>query len=92
MDELRFTAGGEEITVLIVEDNRTVAEATKACLSDPGCEFIVAENAQEATSIMSARHVDVVILDLILPDRDGRDLLVQMREQAATSIIPVIVL
>ena len=92
MDELRFAAGGEEITVLIVEDNRTVAEATKACLSDPGREFIVAENAQEATSIMSARHVDVVILDLILPDRDGRDLLVQMREQAATSIIPVIVL
>ncbi|NIR40162.1 MAG: response regulator, partial [Actinobacteria bacterium] len=46
----------------------------------------------EAESVLEDEHVDVVILDLILPDRDGRDVLVRMRERLSTATIPVIVL
>jgi two-component system, cell cycle response regulator len=90
--ELRDEGPVDEVTVLVVEDNRTVAAATQAYLKAPGRTIVVAESAAEAASIMAARPVDVVVLDLILPDRDGRDVLVQMREEAATSTIPVIVL
>lgn len=92
IEELRAQGPVEPATVLIVEDNRTVAAATTAYLRAPGRELVVAESAAEASSILASRPVDVVILDLILPDRDGRDVLVGMREQAATSTIPVIVL
>ena len=92
VEELRYDGPAEEVTVLIVEDNRTVSTATEAYLKAAGRELIVAESALEASSILDSRKIDVVILDLILPDRDGRDVLVSMREKASTSIIPVIVL
>ena len=92
IEELRLDGPAEDVCILIVEDNKTVAAATKAYLKAPGRALIVAESAAEADSILASREVDVVVLDLILPDRDGRDVLVQMRERASTATIPVIVL
>ncbi|MEM7414995.1 MAG: response regulator [Gemmatimonadota bacterium] len=92
IDELRREREPEDATILIVEDNRTVAAATQAYLKGPGRTMLVASHAQEALDILATRRVDLVILDLILPDRDGRDVLVQIREQASTATIPVVVL
>lgn len=92
VEELRGVAPAEPATILIVEDNKTVAAATRAYLKAPGRELVVAESAADALSTLEARDIDIVILDLILPDRDGRDVLVQMREQASTSTVPVVVL
>jgi diguanylate cyclase (GGDEF)-like protein len=92
VEELRHDGPVEDVSILIVEDDKTVAAATRAYLEAPGRQLIVAESAAEADSILASRHIDVVVLDLILPDRDGRDVLVQMRERAATTTIPVIVL
>ncbi len=50
------------------------------------------EPADLALDVLASHDVDLVVLDLILPDRDGRDVLVQMREDAATAIVPVVVL
>ncbi|MGD8281685.1 MAG: response regulator [Gemmatimonadota bacterium] len=83
---------GEPATVLLVEDNRTVAAAALAYLEGPGYTVHHAEDAAEAERLLSAHSIDLVLLDLILPDRDGRDLLIQMRESRATAGIPVIVL
>lgn len=90
--ELRDERPTDEATILIVEDNKTVATATKAYLRADGRELLVAESAEEALRTLAEREVDLVVLDLILPDRDGRDVLVHMREDAATAIVPVIVL
>lgn len=92
VEELRSDGSVEEATILVVEDDRTVATATRAFVKGPGRTITVAESAAEALSVLETRDVDVVILDLILPDRDGRDVLVQMREQASTSTVPVVVL
>jgi diguanylate cyclase (GGDEF)-like protein len=92
IEELRHDGPAEDVFILIVEDNKTVAAATQAYLKAPGRHLIVAESAAEADSILASRPIDVVILDLFLPDRDGRDVLVQMREKAATTTIPVIIL
>lgn len=90
--ELRRSRPHEEATILVVEDSKTVAAATRAYLKADGRELIVAETAGEARAVLDERDVDVVILDLILPDRDGRDFLVEMRERASTASVPVIVL
>lgn len=92
VDELRIDDPTEQaVKILIVEDNRTVATATRAQLQAPGRAVLIAENASEAVSILDAHQVDLIILDLILPDRDGRDLLVEIRERASTANVPVIV-
>jgi len=78
--------------VLLVEDNRTVAAAMQAYLKGPGYAVHHAVSAEEAERLLREHSIDIVLLDLILPDRDGRDLLIQMREDSATAAIPVVVL
>ncbi len=78
--------------VLIVEDNRTVATAVRAYLEAPGRTVRVAATASEAERILASEPIDLIVLDLILPDRDGRDLLLQIREQPDTATVPVVVL
>lgn len=90
--ELRRDAPLEASTILIVEDNKTVAAATRAYLKGAERELIVVETAADALGVLATRDVDVVVLDLILPDRDGRDVLIEMRERAATATVPVVVL
>jgi DNA-binding response OmpR family regulator len=92
IEELRRESPAEAVEILLVEDNKTVAAATTAYLTAGGWKTHVAATASEAEAILAERDIDLVVLDLILPDRDGRDLLVQMREQASTAAIPVIVL
>lgn len=95
LHEARALLGAEPrkpATILLVEDNRTMAAAVLAYLDDPAYTVHHAQDAAEAERILAADGIDIVLLDLILPDRDGRDLLIQMRESRATADIPVIVL
>jgi DNA-binding response OmpR family regulator len=78
--------------VLIVEDNATIAAALTAYLKQGDRVLHVATTAAQAERLLAAHPIDLVILDLILPDRDGRDLLLQLREEPATAGVPVIVL
>ena len=81
----------QALVVLVVEDNRTVATAVRGYLKRMA-RVHVASSARKAESLLAAHSIDVVILDLILPDRDGRDLLVQLREDPRTAALPIIVL
>jgi len=83
-------AVGHEI--LVVEDDRTIAAAVLSYLKEPGRTLHHAGTASEAEGILASRDIGLVILDLILPDRDGRDLLLQLREDPRTAALPVIVL
>jgi DNA-binding response OmpR family regulator len=76
----------------VVEDDATVATALLACLEEDGRTLHLAGSAAEAEQILAAHPIDLVILDLILPDRDGRDLLLQLREDPRSAGVPVIVL
>jgi DNA-binding response OmpR family regulator len=85
-------AASEEVRLLLVEDDRTVATMVRAYLEAAGWIVNVAASASEAETLLAAAPIDVVLLDLILPDRDGRDLLLQLREDPETADLPVIVL
>ncbi len=83
-----------DLEVLLVEDNRTVATTVRSYLKRLArpVRVHVAASAREAEAVLAEHPIDVMVLDLILPDRDGRDLLVQLREDPATASLPVIVL
>lgn len=80
------------LEVLLVEDNRTVAATVHSYLKRQAHRVHVASTAKEAESLLATHAIDVVVLDLILPDRDGRDLLIQLRQNPATASLPIIVL
>lgn len=80
-------------TVLVVEDNPGDARLVELYLSeDPGRPFTVvkAGRLSDALDILAAQHVDVVLLDLSLPDSFGLATLARLR--AAAPVVPVVVL
>jgi DNA-binding response OmpR family regulator len=84
-------------TILIVEDDRHTRTFLADNLAADGFEPIGAVNAREAVRLMETRYPDLGILDLTLPDRDGLDLLKQVREADGVAsridpLLPLIVL
>ncbi len=76
--------------VLLIEDEPRVAAAVARAIQEAGYELSVAETAAAAETLWKEGKPDVVILDLGLPDRDGLDLLADIRESGLNT--PVLVL
>jgi two-component system, NtrC family, response regulator AtoC len=77
-------------TVLIVDDERTLARAVKAFLAEAGYEAEVAPDAEKALELLETLRPDVVFTDVRLPGMSGIDLLQRIRE--FDPAIPVIIM
>src|SRR5262249_21300510 len=77
---------------LIVEDEPLTAQILLQRLHAINRDMFVARNLAEAEHVLSEHEVALVLLDLQLPDGDGRELLLRLRQREATSAIPVLVL
>lgn len=75
---------------LLVEDNRDLAASVKARLSMDGHGVDVAHSLAEAGDCLQAASYDLILLDIMLPDGDGRDFLARHRK--AEGATPVIVM
>jgi len=75
--------------VLLVEDELSIAEPFALALARNGFEPLIARTAREALRLGIEAHPDVVLLDLALPDGDGRDV---CRELRRLSDVPIIML
>lgn len=60
--------------VLVVEDTPCVAELIEHILTSAGCRVTVAETGAEASQVIFAQPVDLVLLDVDLPDTTGYEL------------------
>ena len=77
-------------TVLIVDDERTLARAVKTFLSEAGYDAEVAGNAEQALEMVESLRPDVVFADVRLPGMSGIDLLRRIRE--FDPAVPVIIM
>lgn len=61
--------------ILIVEDERSIAEMTKLCLTKNGyiCDYVT--NGSKAADRIENKHYDLILLDVMLPDMDGFELM-----------------
>jgi two-component system KDP operon response regulator KdpE len=77
------------VKVLVVDDEPQIVRALRAALHAHGHEVSVASNGEEALLEAGAAAPDLIVLDLGLPDRDGTEVI---RELRGWSDVPVIVL
>jgi len=73
--------------VLVVEDEQSIVEPFVRALARNGFEPLVALTAAEALRIAREAAPDVVLLDLTLPDGDGRDVCRELRRESDVPII-----
>ena len=76
--------------ILISEDEQELAKAVKTILSFSGYEVEVAYNGEEAINKVKKNVFDVIIMDIMMPIKDGIEALKEMREMGVHT--PVILL
>lgn len=75
--------------VLVVEDEQTIADPFASALARVGFRPTVARTGKEALDLALAVKPDVVLLDLALPDQDGRDVCRALRHSSDVPIIMI---
>lgn len=76
-------------SILIVDDNAEMRVAVCETLEADGYMVFQAANAAEALSILKIQKVEAILLDLMLPDANGLDLLPMLRVHTDASVIVV---
>ncbi|MGB8980983.1 MAG: response regulator [Anaerolineales bacterium] len=80
-----------EKTVLIIEDEADAAELFAEMMRVSGFRVLKTSSSTPAISMMAAEKPDIVLLDIMMPDVSGLDILRQMRRDPALATIPVVV-
>jgi two-component system cell cycle response regulator len=78
-------------TILLVEDDERTVKHTRLVLENGGYATVVARSGGEAAAVLAASAPDLVLLDLMLPDMNGLELLARIRADAAHAELPVLI-
>ncbi|MBS4097710.1 MAG: response regulator [Sulfuricella sp.] len=78
-------------TILVVEDNPQAAKLLSLYLVQAGYQVLVAQNGCEALELAARCHPMAITLDLLLPDRDGWQVLAELKASPVTRDIPVMI-
>lgn len=76
-------------TILVVDDEKEIVELVEFYLKNEGFSVIKAFNSSDALNIISQNKINLVILDIMLPDMSGFDLCKTIREK---HLFPIIML
>ncbi|HEX5372254.1 MAG TPA: EAL domain-containing protein [Aquabacterium sp.] len=83
----------EEARVMMVDDESLLTDVIQTHLEDAGyTRFIACNEPREALDIIRSHRPDVLLLDLMMPEVSGFDILEAMRKDEALTFLPVIVL
>ncbi len=78
-------------TILIVEDDKWLADSYGLTLKHAGYHVLQACNAQDAIELVDEHAIDLILLDIFLPQGNGIQFLQELRSYADTLRTPVIV-
>ena len=76
--------------VLVVDDEKLIVKGIRFSLEQDGMDVDCAYDGQEALDLIQKNEYDVVLLDVMLPDESGYDIVRKLRKRPATQDIPII--
>jgi PAS domain S-box-containing protein len=78
------------LSILVVDDDLGVCQSLAELLRYQGCQAVIATSALEGLRAATSRRFDLVVSDVVMPDMDGYDLYMELKEQQPT--LPVILM
>ena len=78
--------------ILLVEDELNIIEAMRFLLSREGWQVDTHSNGADAVQVIRELGPDLVVLDVMLPGRNGFDILEELRSHEQTADLPVLML
>lgn len=82
----------EQKRIMVVEDNRLAATFLGDILEQAGYFVLKAESGLEALRLVQQGKIDLVLLDIVMPDMDGYEVVRQLRNDTRTNNTPIILL
>jgi DNA-binding response OmpR family regulator len=82
----------EKKKILIVEDDMVLQKTLGEFLVSEGFETIVASDGEEAVEVLTKEVPDLILLDIILPKKDGYEVIKEVRANERMNDIPIILL
>lgn len=77
--------------ILVAEDDKFLGNAYRVKLTKAGFDVQIARDGQEAMDIVKTYNPDLILLDLVMPIKDGFTVLEELKKDPALQQIPVIV-
>ena len=87
-----MTSDVHQKTILVVEDDPDICSFVASALENEGYLVDTAGNGQDALAKIAHNLPDAMLIDIMLPRVDGRQLIRECKKQPATSKIPIIVM
>jgi signal transduction histidine kinase len=85
-------AGAGELLLLSVDDDPSVAPLLRKMLTDDGYKVVASSNARTAVADARRLRPAAILLDILMPERGGEEILAELKQDPETSGIPVIIL
>ena len=78
-------------TVLVIDDNEGLVDLFERYLADSDCRVVGVQNPAAGLRLAREQRPDVIVLDILMPETDGWELLTQLRSHPATAAVPIVV-
>src|SRR4051794_32990073 len=78
--------------VLVADDEADIASLVAASLRRAGLDVVTAANGEDALEIALARRPDACVLDIMMPNVNGYEVVRRLKEEPATARIPLVLL
>ncbi len=84
--------GGRPLRILVVEDDAELLPLVAKALASRGHEVLTAATGEEAAALARRERPDLILMDIMLPDRNGPDVVHDLQGDPAAGRIPVVFL
>jgi CheY-like chemotaxis protein len=79
-------------TIMVVDDNPDIITIVKTILEGKGYNVLSASSGQELLDLLKTHKPDLIILDIMMPEMDGLEVLTHLKNGSDTATVPVILL
>ncbi len=87
-----MSTAGTVQRILVVDDDREIVRLVRAYLEKEHYQVLIANDGQTALHMVRREHPNLIVLDLMLPDRDGWEITRTIRNDSTLHSIPIIML